>query len=101
MKELKILFEDILKEQDEEIIEPPNDNFTLSIFRNEKKILFTPQYHTSVTGKIRTLVNMLKQNFRILRITDKDIGSFEVEIDPREDIDAVVNFIRDQSETTV
>jgi hypothetical protein len=99
---LKVIWESILKEQDEDnIIEFPNDNFTISVFRAEKKILFTPQGHSSLPSKIRILVNMLKQNFNILRIKDKDVGSFEVEVDPREDFESIVDYIKMQAETTV
>lgn len=101
--QLKSLYESILKEQGEEnsVLEFPNDNFTLSIFRGEKKLLFSPQYHNAITSRIRTLINMLKQNFRILRINDKDAGCFEVEVDPREDFEAVVDYITSQVEPTM
>lgn len=98
---LRLVVESLLREQDAEVMEFPNDNFTLSIFRSNKTLVFTPQYHHSVTNKIRTLITMLKQNFRILRVNDKDLGSFEVEVDPREDFESVVDFIRNQSQTTL
>ena len=88
-------------EGDGETLEFPNDNFVLSIFRGNKTLLFSPQYHNSITNKIRTLVNMLKQNFRILAVKDKDLGAFEVQVDPREDFEAVVDYIKNQAETTV
>lgn len=94
---LRLVLESLLREQGAEVIEFPNDNFTLSVFRDKKALLFTPQYHHSITNKIRTLITMLKESFRILRVNDRDLGSFEVEVDPREDFDAVVEFIRGQA----
>ena len=88
-------------EGDGETLEFPNDNFVLSVFRNTKTLIFTPQYHNSITNKVRTLVNMLKQNFRILRVVDKDLGAFEIQVDPREDFESVVDWIKSQSENTV
>jgi len=99
MLSLKTIFLEM--EGDGEILEFPNDNFTLSIFRGTKKLLFSPQYHNAITNKIRTLINMLKQNFRILRINNKDLGAFEVEVDPREDFESIVDYIKNQAETTV
>lgn len=86
---------------DGETLQFPDDNFVLSVFRGNKTLLFTPQYHKSITNKIRILVNMLKQAFRIVRVSDRDLGAFEVEVDPREDFETVVNFIKNQAETTV
>lgn len=88
-------------EGDGQTLQFPNDNFTLAIFRKNKTLVFTPQYHTSITNKVRTLVNMLKQNFRILRVEDKDLGAFEVQVDPREDFEGVVDWIKNQSEHTI
>lgn len=100
---LKEVYKDLLREAegDGETLEFPNDNFTLSIFRGNKTLLFSPQHHNAITSKIRTLINMLKQNFRILRINNKDLGAFEVEVDPREDFESVVDFIKNQTETTI
>ena len=100
---LKSLYESVLKEQegDGEVLEFPHDNFTLSIFRGTKKLLFSPQHHDSITNKIRTLVNTLKQNFRILRVNDKDLGAFEIEVDPRENFEAIIDFIKNQSEPSI
>lgn len=101
--QLKSLYESIIREQASaaEVLEFPHDNFVLSVFRGEKKLVFSPQFHNAITSKIRTLVNMLKQNFRILRVNDLDGSSFEVEVDPREDFEAVVDYIRSQAEITI
>lgn len=100
---LKEIYEKILREgaQPAEVFEFPHDNFVLSVFRGEKKLLFSPQQHDSITGKIRTLVNMLKNDFRVLRVNAKDGNCFEVELDPRENIDSVIDYITNQSEVTV
>ena len=77
-----------------EVIEMPHDNMTISVFRDKKILAFVPQFHNSITNKIRTFINSLKENFMVLRITPKSINSFEVEFDPRQNFDEVVNFIQ-------
>lgn len=83
---------------DDDVLEFPNQHFSISIFRDEKKLLFTPQQHQSIPNKIRTFVNDLKQNFRIQSVSQKDLGAFEVQLDQREDLDSVVDFIKQEIE---
>jgi hypothetical protein len=71
-------------------------NFTIAVFRDQKKLLFSPQDHQSIPNKIRTFVNDLKQTFRVSSVIQKDLGSFEVTLDPRTDLDSVLGFIKDQ-----
>lgn len=111
--QLKKIILEVLREQEdaENIIEFPNENFTVSINRNEKKLVFAPLLHSAIPSKIRTYINLLKQNFRVLRVNslededdtrENDVddpklrGVFEIEFDPREDFEAVLDFIRNQ-----
>lgn len=101
---IKNLFLKLLKEQenemdsisveDDQVMEFPNSNFVVSVFKDEKKLLFSPQNHQSLTNKIRTFVNLIKQNFRVLGVSAKSGGAFELQLDPREDIDSTVDFIK-------
>ncbi len=79
---------------DQPIIYLPEVNMTVSLFPAEKKILFSPQDHESLTSKIRTYVNMMQQNFRIDDINFLDAGSFEMVFDPRESFEAVIQFLQ-------
>jgi len=110
----------IIKEQDDNIeldntIEFPKENFILSIDRPKKKIIFSPQYkNTSIPSKIRTLIVMLKQRFDILNVNsledkgtatqanDQDIsnlkGVFEIEVDPSENFESIIDYIQQESE---
>lgn len=107
------LYDKLLKEALENVIEFPNDNFVLSIDRSKRFLTFTPQQHQSVTSNIRSLLNVLKQNFKvtkvrsvedeedsgILDIDDPKLrGAFVVEVDPREDFESIVDFIKQQAE---
>jgi hypothetical protein len=103
MLSLRSIIEEALAEQEDEgnVIEFPQDNFNLSIFRSQRKLLFTPQFHNAMTKNVRTLVTMLKQNFRIKEVNDKSLGAFEIEVEPTEDFESVVDFIKQQNEKTM
>lgn len=93
----------------EDVVEFPNSNFVLSIDRNNKKIIFSPQSHAALPSKMRTFITMLKQDFRVIRLKsledegdagpgDTDDlalrGVFEIEFDPREDFESIVDYIK-------
>lgn len=84
---------DLVIKEAAEVMEFPNDNFTVSIFRAERKIIFSPQQHQYVTKKVRSHVNAIKQNFHTISVTDLPNATFEIELDPRESIDEVVKFL--------
>ena len=108
----KVLMEALMEQDQQEVddvIEFPNENFTVSIDRNKKRFIFSPQQHASLPSKLRTVLTMLKQRFNIIKINsleDEDDagqgdtddmklrGVFEVVVDPRENIDAVIDFIK-------
>jgi hypothetical protein len=113
MKTLKKVLMEALVEQDpqglDNVIEFPNENFMVSIDRNRKKLIFSPQQHSSLPSKLRTMLTMLKQRFNIIKVNsleDEDDagqgdtddpnlrGVFEIVVDPREDFEAVVDFVR-------
>jgi hypothetical protein len=113
---LRKLLNEILKEQEEveNVIEFPHQNFIVTIDQSKKKLIFAPEGHSSVPNKIRTIVQMLRQNFHVLRVNSledendydseddpKLRGVFEVEFDPRENFDEVVNFVRQQEADTI
>jgi len=83
---------------DDSVLEFPHSNFSISVFRDEKKLLFTPQNHQSIPTKIRTFVNDLKQNFRVSEVSQKELGAFEITLDPRTDLDTVLDYIKQTME---
>lgn len=91
------IYKFVLKEQ-REIIEFPNSNFIITAYIDEKKLIFSPQQHTSIPTEIRDYVKMLEEQFLILSVKDLGQGAFEVKIDAREDFGAVVDFLKTQSE---
>jgi hypothetical protein len=98
----------VLREQDQEegdesqssaeVFQFPHDNMTISVFRNKKVLAFIPQFHQSLTTTIRTFITTLKQNFMVLRVTPKDMSAFEVEFDPRQNFDEVVEYVKQAAE---
>jgi hypothetical protein len=118
---LKEIYNQILREQGEEasqVIEFPKEKFTVSIDKNRKKLIFSPQESSALPNKIRPMVLMLKRNFNITSIQsqenntgakpeyqqtmDVDLddpnlqGVILVQLDPRENVDKVVEFLSSQ-----
>lgn len=77
------------------VIELPNQNMTVSVVRSKKTLTFIPQFHDSLTNKVRTYVNTLKQNFRVLRTVNKGMNTFEMQFDPRENFDEVIAAVQE------
>lgn len=113
LKLKNIILEVLQTEQEEDVLEFPNENFTVSIDRNKRKLIFAPQEHSSLPSKLRTMLTMLKQRFNIVNINsledENDAGSgdvddpnlrgvFEVEVDPRENFDSVIQFVKTEAE---
>lgn len=87
--------------------------FTVSIDRAKKKLIFSPQVATGnvAPSQLRTMMTMLKQNFKVVKVDsledegdasqgdtdDKALrGMFEIQIDPRENFEAVIDFIKNE-----
>ena len=99
--QLKKIYEFLLREQGEEIVEFPNDNLAVTLFPGEKKLLFTPQQHTSITKNIQSYVDMIQERFLVLKVNNKGEGIIEVELDPREDFQAVSDFLQQEAQREV
>lgn len=114
---LKDVLLEALAEQDaqglEDTLEFPNQNFVVSIDRNTKTLTFMPQSHSALPSKMRTFLTMLQQKFRVIRKksledegdqgpgdTDNPElrGNFEMVFDPREDINVIVDYIKQKVE---
>ena len=89
------VFKQVLKEQVQigNIVEFPNSNFVASLFPMEKRIMFSPIEHFSLTNEIKSVVENLRDSFRTIRIESEGQGSFAVEFDPREDFDTITEFL--------
>lgn len=87
------------------VLEFPNQNFNVSIFPEQKKLVFVPQFHNSFTEGMKSYIFMIKERFRIAEIDDLDKdddpndnhlqNAFAVFIDPREDFSLVTQMLRD------
>jgi len=113
MKLKKILLE-MLQEQEqdsEDVIEFPSNNMVLSVDKNKKKLILTPLNLSSNSSTIRKIILMLKQNFKISKINaleDDDSrvnktydsslkNTFEIQVDPTENLDSVVEFVKNEA----
>lgn len=109
MKLRTVLLEALAEQGEEETIELPNQNFTISVERVKNRLIFSPQGHFSMPSKMRTMLTMLKQKFNVTTIDsledegdtqegDTDDlnlrGMFEVVFDPRESLDEILDFIK-------
>jgi hypothetical protein len=74
----------------------PNTSFVISVFKEEKKLLFTPQDHNTLPPKIKEFVYSLKEYFNISNINHKEEGIFEIEFDPRQDFNQVMVYVKEQ-----
>ena len=111
MRLLRVLNE-ALSEQSEDLLEFPA--FTVTVDRNKRKLIFAPQLAKGnvAPSELRTLLNLLKRDFNVLRVVsledegdakegdedDKSLrGMFEVEVDPREDFNSLIDYIKNHS----
>ena len=94
---------------DANLLEFPNGNLNVTVDRPKKRLIFSPRDGMKYSGNLRTLIVMLKQRFKISKINsleDEDDagegdvddpklrGVFEVVLDPRENLDNVLSFVK-------
>jgi len=75
-----------------DIIEFPEDNFRIRVEPKIKRMYLSP-IDSDEKDNIRTVINMVKQNYRILSIDDKGGKRVELALDHREDFYGVIAFI--------
>jgi hypothetical protein len=78
------------------VLSLPNTNFVISVFSDEKKLLFTPNKHDLLPFKIMAFIMSLKRYFNVLEIKDKDKNIWEVCFDPRQNFDDVMLYIQEE-----
>lgn len=102
---LKEVFINLIKEGDMEdpvddsIVEFPEHNFVISLFKDEKKVIFSPQNCTQELPEMaHAFVEVMKEKYAVSKAEPKEVGTFEVIFDPREDFESVLTFIKQQLE---
>ena len=100
---LKEVFINLIKEEeqvfDDSIIEFPEHNFSVSLFKDEKRIIFSPQNYTqNLPEMVDAFVEIMKEKYVVSKAEPKEVGTFEVIFDPREDFESVLTFIKQQLE---
>jgi len=104
---LKQILKEVLAET-EKLIDFPSEDFTISLFADERKLVFMPKYDSQkAMAKIRIYVNAIKQNFRVGKINSLDDeqsytqshpkfqNAFEVYLDPAQDWNQVIQYLKD------
>ena len=102
------------QEESENIIDFPDQNFTVALDPNQKKMIFAPEEDSVLPSKLRTLIQMIRQEFNVSNVKsledegdydsgdDSEMrGSFQMEFDPRENFDEAVRFIQQQADETL
>lgn len=102
------VFKHLINEADEDasdttgdndsVVEFTDSNFAISIFRNKKSLLFSPQQHNIIPNEMIELVKALREEFRVINIFEEESRVFEMVFDPRENFDKVIDFIKKASE---
>lgn len=77
------------------LIEFPKDNFVASFMAKEKRIEFSPRDDTKASNHIRSLINSIKNAFRVAKVTQIGMNTFDVVIDPTENFDKVMAYVKD------
>lgn len=78
------------------VLSLPNTNFVISVFPEEKRLMFTPQKYEELPKKIIEFVYAIKEYFNVSEIKETDRNIFEIDFDPRQDFDKVMLFIQEQ-----
>jgi hypothetical protein len=79
------------------VLSLPNTKFVISVFAEEKKLLFTPDKHDLLPMPIINFVYKLQEYFNVSKINSKEHNIFEVCFDPRQDFDQVMLFIQEEA----
>lgn len=118
MRLISIVYQ-ILREQDENtlVLEFPKEKLTVSVDKMKKTLIFSPQESATLSNDIRTLALMVKRNFNVSSIKSQEDmqsyqgvdgsgetdlnnpdlqGIFILQLDPRENVDKVVEFLSSQ-----
>ena len=83
MKSLKRILEDVFTDQqtDGETIELPKKNIIVSVFDKQKIINFAPLDKTKPTPQVRTLINQIKQKFKVSDVKQQQGNVFVINLD--------------------
>ncbi len=105
MMKLKPIFLESLEEFDDAplpgmdnglVLSLPHTNFVISVFPEDKRLMFTPQKQEELPRKIIEFVYAIKEYFNVSEIKEMDQNIFQIEFDPRQDFDKVMLFIQEQ-----
>lgn len=79
------------------VLSLPNTKFVISVFAEEKKLLFTPDKHDLLPLPIIKFIENLQEYFNVSSIDPKEHNIIEVSFDPRQDFDQVMLFIQEEA----
>ena|SRR5579859_5542959 len=82
--------------EENEVFELPTQNINVSLFPNEKKILFTQINKDKPNNKSRSIINQIKQQFDVQSVEIHEPYSFEIKLSPTSDFYTVVDFIKNE-----
>ena len=77
------------------LLEFPKDNFVASLVPNEKRIEFSPRDESKTSTRIRSLINDIRNKFRVAKVVQIGMNTFNVSMDPLENFDKVAAYIKE------
>lgn len=92
---MKSLLEIYLSEQDEPI-DFAEKNLSIHPDKQNNSFLIVPT--SKKARNIRSIINQVKQRFEVTDIQEKQMNTFEVFLDPAQDLDEVLDFLTKEIE---
>lgn len=75
------------------LLEFPKENYAVSFFPPEKRIAITPRDNKRSGTRIRSLINDLRNEFRVDKVTQLEMNTFDVRFSPSENFERVRSYI--------
>ena len=88
------IFRGLLKEEDEKIVKFPKHDFSISLFKPQRKIVFNHLVGSVPSKMPRIIIEQLKNNFRVKSVRALAQDSLEVVLEATENFGVVVDFIK-------
>lgn len=83
-----------------DLVEFNKDNFVASMIPAEKRVEFSPINDKKSCNRVRSMINNLRTQFRILKVVQLGMNVFDVRFEPTENFDNVKAFITANPEQT-
>lgn len=97
LREAEAEFTPSLDPTNPNLIEFHNDNFVASLVPTEKRVEFSPIDDGKASNRVRSMINNLRTQFRVQKVTQLAMNTFDVQFDATENWDNIQSFITDNA----